>query len=81
MASKSTAQEMLEFIERIAELGPEMNASNAIVRQTAVRRMWQVLGRMEAVCERRVTRSEAEAHRRVMESCHISLPEQTNHAA
>lgn len=78
MSSPSLARSVLSFLEILNEAWTDVHADDKAQRDAATMRIMRAAGALEVVAERRVDESELEAHRRVMEACHIELPVQVS---
>lgn len=76
VSNTSMGRATLDALQKICELGPDLNDDQRAVREPAVRRLYQIVGGLEVLAERRVERSYYEQYRRALEACHITLPKQ-----
>jgi hypothetical protein len=79
MPTPSLAEKVLRSTEEISQLGPDLFSSNLEIRQEGLRQLFMILGSLDAFALRRADASTTEHHRRVMETCHIQLPQQVTH--
>ncbi len=79
MVSTSLARSVLNALIEISQDGPLLNNDDRTLREPAFRRLFQTIGKLEVICERRVDQSEYEAYRRALEACHVEIPGQAQH--
>lgn len=76
MPTPSLAEEVLRTLERAQTLIAAIYVAGGHKGTLSLQELMRDLGALEAMALRRADASAAEAHRRIMESCHVYLPEQ-----